>query len=889
MRNGYKITDNSSLPVRRNGRLRHILPVFMAVIAAMTSASASFAGAEGQIPMTFAEFTGFTPEERIAENYQVVQYLQYLDRVSDRVSAFEIGYTYNRQLQMGAIVTSPENHARIEQIRQNALLLSDPRGLSTRDAESIIAQQPAILYLGGSIHGFELSGTEGVLMLLSDMVTQNDDAILERLKHTVLIFDPIINADGRDAFARRNHDHTGRVHNPDPVDWANDFNSWDGVRYRTSHYFFDLNRDWFAHTHPEARSRAALFQHWRIQAGVDAHEMGPNTEFYVDPPIPPGSPYYPQYTLDWYEKFGRVHADAFDEHHVEYTKREIFNFFYPAYMTAYMSFQGAVGMLYEQGSSRGFALSRSDGTVRTLNDASRQQYIALNAAVDLATTERERMLRDYLQSNRDAVDKTGSGAARYIITPKGDPHLVAETVNMLMRSGIEIHHLEESVRLRNVIDRTGAEIGRHTIPSGSFIIEAAQPRQNFIRILMEPNVPLPDDFLKEARQRLDRGANPRFYETTSWSIPLLYNLEAYNTTDNSSLTVTPLSEPVKPLTADVTAESLPVAHYAYLIDGSQAKALSAIHPLREAGIRVTVLFKPTRMQGKDYPSGSVIVRTDGNHEEVHQKVHELAQRFHLRVHALDSGRSDPGYPPLGSIEGRRITKPEIALIGNHPIHGYSFGWAWHTLDRHYEIPHTVINAATIGSIPLERFNVIILPAVINAGLLETMLDESGMERLKRWVRDGGTLVTIGTGADFVRSRLEMISLESWYEREENEKQQRVSVPGAFFKGSFDPENWLTSGYIMMPPLMINSNRVMVSLEGPPSTARNAAISVSDRHLAGHAWEENLQRLPESVFLYEEKHGRGRVIAFTEDVNFRGYWRGVDRLFLNAVILGPSAP
>jgi hypothetical protein len=80
-------------------------------------------------------------------------------------------------------------------------------------------------------------------------------------------------------------------------------------------------------------------------------------------------------------------------------------------------------------------------------------------------------------------------------------------------------------------------------------------------------------------------------------------------------------------------------------------------------------------------------------------------------------------------------------------------------------------------------------------------------------------------------------------------------------------------------------------EGPPSTRQRAAgrYASSGLRLSGHAWPETLERLPNAVFAYEERVGAGRVIAFAEDPNFRAFWRGANRLFLNAVILGPSAP
>ncbi len=841
----------------------------------------------GQV-QTFKEVVGHEVGDRIVKSHQIVQYLNYLEEASDRVAVQKIGTTYNHKLQLVAIVTHPDNHARLGQIQENGKLLDDPRGITDQQAEEIIRDQPAILYLGGSIHGFELSGAEGLVKILEYYTTSNDEETLRELSNTVMVIDPIINADGRDAFAQYNHQHKGRKAHSDLADWSNDFTSWDGLKYRTSHYFFDLNRDWFAHTHPETRNRAAILRDWRPQAGVDAHEMGAEREFYVDPPTAPESPWFPPFTRTWFEEYGRAHAEGFDRENVEYTKREIFNYFYPSYFTSYLIYQGAVGMLYEQGSSRGFAWELSDGTVRTLADGAFNQYTAFRSMIGLSSDKREELLTDYYQANRESIELGSEGIVRYLIKPEGDPHLVAETVNLLMRSGIEVHKLRDGISLNNVVDRNGQSVGSHSFEEGTYLIEASQPRMRFIRKLMEPHIQIPEDFLEEARKRVDRSENPRFYDITSWSLPLMYNLQGFSTSDGRSVDAEMITEPV---TAGGGAPER-VAQYAYLIDGSQAALLSTVYPLRDAGIRLHIIYKPTRIDGKSYNSGTLVIRTDGNVEHVHEVVSELAEKYDLKVDAVDSGISEPGYPPLGTVEGNRVKKPKVAILGDYPIHGYSFGWAWHTLDRVYEIPHTVIRPTKIASTPMERFNVLIVPGILSVSELNRYLGDDGKERITKWVSDGGTLVTIGSATEYIRNELELTNLGSWYDEEENEDAQRLSVPGAFFHSELDPEEWLASGYSYDLPVMVNSSRLYMAPEGPPSAAQRTPVKISnseDPRISGHSWEENTERLPGSVFLYEERIGSGRVIAFAEDVNFRGYWRGSDRLFLNAVILGPGAP
>ncbi len=867
-------------------KIRTIFPILLLFSLIFLSTGFSSGLVDQSVP-AFRDVTGFEFGERITQHHEMVRYLEALGAASPRVAIVKQGESWESRDLLLAIVTSPENHERLDEIKANAQRLGDPRQLPSAELRGVIANQPAIVWIGGSIHGFELSGAEGALKLLEHLTTGNDEETLNVLRNTVVLIDPILNPDGRDAHAYFNMQRGGREPNPERHDWSNDTNWWEGLKFRTGHYFFDTNRDWFAHTQKETRYRVPVIQEWRPQVGVDAHEMGPDVEFYFDPPTDPVSPFFPDYATKWFEVFGKAHADAFDDRGFEYTKREMFNYFYPAYTTSYLSYQGAVGMLYEQGSTRGLALKRVDGTIRTIADALEQQYVASWALVRTAADNREEMLGDYYNAHRAAIDDGRQGIRRYIISDDGDPYLISELVNLLIRNGIEVNRLNADVQLNNVRDRTGQSIGRQTIPQGSYMIEAAQPRNRLIRTLLEPSVPMPTEFLEEARDRVDRAESPRFYDITAYSLPLLFNVTAYSTADGRSINAERIIDEIN-LTAVLPDRD---ANYAYLIDGKQAKSVSAMYHLRDKGYRVAMMTEPTRIQGMDFARGTVVVRVNQPVEGVHSAVREIAERFGLQINAIDTGRAERGLTAPGSPTTIDFRKPEIALVAEYPVFGYSFGWLWYTLDRHYEIPHTIIRAGSIRNMQLDKFDVIVLPSV-SGGMLAREIGEEGIERLKRWVRDGGTLVAITGGAtDFVREQLELTSLRSWYDIEENKKMQRFSVPGAIFRTYINADTWMTAGLSEELPVLVNSANIYLPSEGPPSPARRVVVSYAEEDIlaSGHAWEESIERMPGAVFAYEERVGSGRVIAFAEDVNFRAYFRGPNRLLLNAVVVGPSAP
>jgi hypothetical protein len=839
--------------------------------------------ASAQIP-AFRDVVGHDIGERITQHHEMVRYLEALAAASPRVTVAEQGRSWEARAFPVAVVTAASNHARIGQIQAGSRRLADPLATSADQAEILFATQPVVMWFGGSIHGSELSGSEAALRLLERLATQDDPATLEVLDRVVVLIDPMLNPDGRDAFARLNHENIGRVPNPHGDDWANDFTPWQSLKFRTGHYYFDNNRDWFAQTQPATRDRMTTIRTWRPQVMTDMHEMGTDLEFFFYPSPPPTSPHVPNFALRWIERFANAYAASFDATKVEYVTRELFDFFYPGYTDSYGNFQGAVGMLYEQGSSRGLALMRSDRSTRTLREAVDHQFTAAWTAMRLAATERETLLREYYQGLVAAVAAGRTGTRRYLVTPDADPADVGELINVLRRGGVTVGRLTDSTVLDGVRTRSGAFVGRRAFPPGTYVVEAAQPRSHLVRTLLEPETPMPEEFVAEARARIDRGEPAEIYDITAWSLPLLFNVHGFSSTNGRPLTTEPVGEDAVPPRDDRFRR----AAYAYLLDGRQAASVAALYHLMDGGFRVAMTLRPTRIEGRDVPSGTGVVLVGQNDPSVHEAVRSVADRFAVGVRPVASGLAPEGYPSLGSADVVSLRKPAIAMLAEDPISGYSFGWSWFTLDREYEIPTTVLRVGSVAGTPLDPFDVIVVPDA-PAAPLRAALGDGGVSRIRRWVRDGGTLVTIAGATDFARDG--MIALRSWYDTDDGEDAQRFTVPGTILRSRLDERHWLSAGYGDTDlPVLANRSAVYLPPQGPPSPARRVVARYAARdslRISGLAWDESLDRLAGTVFAYEEQVGLGRVIAFAEDVNFRGFWRGARRLFLNAVIAGTS--
>ncbi|MGQ0765967.1 MAG: M14 family zinc carboxypeptidase, partial [Gemmatimonadota bacterium] len=381
-------------------RLLAILSLLTVPAAAQHSFSETGRTYDPSVP-TPRQVLGYDLGQRFTTHRAMTRYIERVAAASQRVKVDTVARSFEGREMFILTITSEVNHQRLERIRADARRAADPRGATQAEIDLVVGRLPAIVWLAHSVHGGEASGVEAGLALLYQLAAGTDRETIMALDSTVVLIDPSQNPDGRE---RHTHDVErmwSAMSLPSEPGALNNAGSWPGPR--TSHYSFDLNRDWFIHSHPETRGRVSTYLRWMPHVAVDLHEQGSSASFYFAPPREPDNMNNPRHLFKWFDIFAAAHGAEFDRHGWSYFRREGYDSFYPGYGEGWPMLTGAIGMLFESASSSGGGIRRNDGTLRTLRQAAWEHYTAEWATVRTSARRRTELVSDFAKSRRDAI------------------------------------------------------------------------------------------------------------------------------------------------------------------------------------------------------------------------------------------------------------------------------------------------------------------------------------------------------------------------------------------------------------------------------------------------------------------------------------------------------
>ncbi len=855
-------------------------------LGAVSPAKAQHALATGQaydprIP-TPASVLGYQIGAQFTPHHLLLRYAERIATASNRVTLDTMAVTIEGREALLAVLTSPRNQQRLDTIQHDASVIANPDQYSTAEIEAASQSLPAIVWLGYTVHGNEASGTEAAIALLYQLAAGTDPTTMMILDSAVVLIDPVQNPDGHERHAQYTRRMSSATAIPTESGAMIQRGEWPGAR--TSHYFFDLNRDWFIHSHPETRGRIAHFLAWWPHVTVDLHEMGSNSTYFFAPPMEPVNKNVHTTIRKWWEIFAASNAAAFDANGWPFFRREGYDEFYPGYGVSWPILTGSVGMTYEQASSAGGAIRRSDGSVLTLNNAATHHYTAAWATLRTSATRARERVRDYLLFKQTALTDPPRDGVRAIAFARDVTGRADSLVRVLVGNGIRVQQLVTPHTMRAT--PYGGRSDQVSLPAGGYVVSYAQPQGRLARAILEPDSPLDSTFIQEELERRRTGQRDRFYDVTSWSLPFAYRLQAWELPSIPSGTETvtwPLSAPER--------EPPSRAQFGYAFAPGSEASLGALASLLRDSIKVWYAPNGFRVGTADFPHGAFVVRVASNDPSVHDRVSRAANATGATIVALPSARVDDG-TDLGSNSVFYLRPVRIGLVGGQGISGNAFGFSWFTLDQRLRYP---VMTLTLGSLrtALPQLDVVILPSA-QPSALDTALGQSGRDALASWVRAGGTLITMEgattwladarTGLARLRVRHDSLRADST-----GGAPLPASIPGSTVRATIDTLSPLLAG-IWAPeiPVLVNGSSILAV---PADLRAGEAIiryAPTDRLLlSGYLWPETPERLAGAPYLWTERIGRGRVIAFAGDPNYRDIWRGLLPLFANAIFIGPS--
>lgn len=836
---------------------------------------------------TLTEVAGHDFDEEITAPPLVNAYMRALANASDRAIAIEYGETWEGRSLVAIVIGSAERIARLDAIKLDLQRLANPDLISDAELERLIAELPVVTALLHGVHGNEISSSGAGMAEAYHLLAAENDARADLiLRESLVLIDPMQNADGRARFVLSTVQ--GRAAWPDDNPLAAEHDEpWPGGR--TNHYLFDLNRDWFAQTQPESRGRVAMLLGFQPHITVDLHEMGGNSTYYFPPSAIPGNTHVTDDQNRWYREFGMNNADEFDERGFAYFTRDVFDSFYPGYGASWPTTHGSLGMTFEQASARGLRLARNDGGTLTYGTGVLQHWTAALRTAHTAASNREALLRDFATFRQSAIDMADTGTREYILHSAHDPALAERLAMTLVSNGIRVGQTTEPL----TVD------GRTLAAGTAYVVPAGQPAGRLVRNLLDATTPLPADFVRRQIERRAERLPDQIYDVTAWSMPLLWDVEAIEVTRETGVATQPVA-PLGAVETMIAPTPLPNARVGYLIPWNTAGAAAVAEALRE-GIMVRAAGRAFTLDGREYGVGTAIIRVSDNGGDVGDRLAPIVWRHHTEAVPVDKSFVDSGMS-LGANQVRALKVPKVLLAWDRPGSAYSAGWARFILERRYGTPVTAMRVRSMGRARLSDYDVIILPD----GNYSSVFDDEAVDRFRRWMSEGGTLITMANSSAWAsRANLLATGLEGrggvpagddgdkatqdqpidYLEAITPETEAPEQTPGAILNVDLDTGHWLAAGTDGRIGALVSGTRIF----SPITLDRGKNIGIyappDDLVAGGIVWEEAKPQLPYKAFLIHQPVGRGQLVAFAEDPNYRAYSEATSLLFFNAVMLG----
>ncbi|QMU64266.1 MAG: zinc carboxypeptidase [Flavobacteriaceae bacterium] len=774
---------------------------------------------------------------------KLVTYMKALAKTSDRISIETRGHTYEGRPLLLLTITAPENHRRLEAIRKHHIA-------GTNDTSIDVSNDPIIVYQGFSIHGNEPSGSNASLAVAYYLAASDSPETVDLLKNTVILFDPSFNPDGLQRFAYWANTNKSRNINPDPNDreyrevWP---------RGRTNHYWFDMNRDWLPVQLPESGARIETFHKWLPNILTDHHEMGSNATFFFQPGIQSRThPLTPKMNQELTREIARFHAKALDKIGSQYYSEESFDDFYYGKGSTFPDINGSIGILFEQGSSRGHAQETDNGLL-TFPFTIRNQYTTAMSTLNAAKNMRIKILK-YQQDFYAKAKSESSKTKAIVFGNEKDGAKTYHLAEILKRHHIKFHHIKADFSAN----------GKRFKKGYSYIVPMNQKNQRLVKAMFDVRTQFQDSL---------------FYDVSAWSFH-----HAFGVDFAENISLHKAGDEVKDL--KFHNGSINKSNYGYLMPWNEYYTPKVLNAILKKGIRAKVAMKSFKNGNTSYDYGTIFIPVQNQKLDADRLFHfleKVAQEGHLKIDGVTTGWNEG--IDLGSNNFKNIKLPKVAILVGNGIFGNDAGEVWHLLDQRYDMHLTKLDMSYFNKIDISKYTAIVVPN-------SSTIDASSIKKLKAWVRNGGILIGYRNAVrwlhkqKFIKLTLDKAKTDTVknvsFENKSKQTGAQV-IGGAIFEAAIDRSHPVNFGYKNNRIALFRNTTVFI--KAAKKSYNNPIQYTQNPLLSGYISKENAKVIKNTVPFKVQRMGKGRVIVFTDNTNFRAFWYGTNKLLMNAIFFG----
>ncbi len=883
-----------------------------AIAAAVLVAAAAQPGAQRPGPRTPQQFFGFQigADGELARYPKILEYLQHLAKTTNRLKYEELGKTTMGNPYVLATISAPENLARLDRLMEINRRLADPRGLSDADAKRLAQEGRAFYFLYGTIHSTEVGNTQAITEIAHRLATEDSPEIKQILDNLVVLVVPSQNPDGQvlvvDHWYKTKGTPFARVY-PDLYH-----------KY-TGH---DDNRDWFMFTQKETRLAVEKIQNvFKPQITHDMHQMG-STEarIFVPPFDDPYDPNVHPILAQEHIAVGQAMATALiaeGKAGVEFHSR--YDMWTPA--RQYMVYHGQPRILTEIASvnladpyvnpaGKDVALGPQDARWNyplpyTRADWHLRQIVDYGNTVAFAGMShvakyRTTWLESFYKVHADWVNRKAAPYAFVIPASQRDLFETGELLDILRIGDVEIQRAAAAFTA-----------GSKSYPAGSWVIKTAQPYGAFAKTMLERQ--------KYPDLRLYPGGPPKTpYDVTAHTLWMLMGVEVDQIDAPFEATLQTVSK------IDVSGGAVPPARWAYVFGPESNAGFLAAAKLQAANVPLYRAAHAFSSGGHSYAPGTWIVRPSA---DVARVLGEVAAKG-LTVAGIDAS---PG------VDAYRL-KPQTRIGIYRGANNMPGGWLTWMFEQ-YGFNQRQVTAGDVERDLSSVYDAIVLPDGMSRQAIVSGLDrqrndkdwawaygigEEGWKKLADWVRNGGTLVAIGSAVETAQQLLDLpiervlpeprrgrgaangtprpeadvdrvlrqafsspAQLDATLREHVIDPTTLFYCPGSLLENEFNTAHPVAFGMPESWPVFFESDQAYRLKPGFTIQSEVVARYPREGRILQSGWLLGEDLLRDQANVVAFRVGKGYVVTMGSQIDFRAQARATLKLLFNAIFHGPS--